>query len=91
MPRAYKGRMIMECMRETCSRDRARADVKPDCLDCSAAQITIIDLADKPVGRKGPDQMIMDDVGIGPRPIREDDEEEAAPAPITETKRKGRK
>jgi hypothetical protein len=51
MPTTYRGRVLIECTREVCERDRSRANVTPACLDCPGAVATVIGLDEKPVGR----------------------------------------
>ena len=51
MPTTYRGRVLIECAREVCERDRSRANVTPACLDCPGAVATVIGLDEKPVGR----------------------------------------
>lgn len=82
MPNTYRGRVLIECTREVCERDRSRANVTPSaCLDCPGALVTVIDLEEKPVGR------------IQRAPILEPEiTEEAAKAPESYNKKsKGRK
>jgi len=47
MPKAYKGRIRIRCGAAACPRDRARADVVPECFTCNDAQSDILDLEDR--------------------------------------------
>ncbi|MDD4060460.1 MAG: hypothetical protein PHW08_07155 [Kiritimatiellae bacterium] len=54
MPKAYRGRFMMACAAETCARERSRANVAPDCLDCRHAIIAVLDLDERTITAKRP-------------------------------------
>ena len=84
MPTTYRGRVLIECTREVCERDRSRANVTPACLDCPGAVATVIGLDEKPVGR----------IQRAPKPEPEaepETTEEAAEAPEPNNRKKWRK
>ncbi|MHB8772962.1 MAG: hypothetical protein ACYC7J_18360 [Syntrophales bacterium] len=52
MTTPYKGRIRIECTRETCREDKSRADVKPGCFGCTESRAEILDLDDRVVYRR---------------------------------------
>jgi hypothetical protein len=50
MPTTYRGKVKIECKQQVCVKDKAVADVTPQCLACAESTAVVIDLQEKPVG-----------------------------------------
>ena len=50
MPTTYRGKVKIECKQEVCTKDKAVADVTPQCLTCAESVAVVIDLEEKTVG-----------------------------------------
>jgi hypothetical protein len=50
MPTTYRGKVLINCKQEVCVKDKAVADVTPQCLACPESMAIVIDLEEKPVG-----------------------------------------
>jgi len=47
MPKTYKGKVEIRCLKEFC---KDHKDVLAACLDCEFSEAIVVDLEDKPVG-----------------------------------------
>ena len=50
MPTTYRGKVRIECKKDVCVKDKALADVTPQCLICAESVAVVIDLEEKTLG-----------------------------------------